>query len=118
MSTCVKFFSMPRNKFPASGEAGSVYLANDTHEIFLCCGADNYFGLSGLLQPNITLEQVIDAAAISGFPIENPFVIPEDGVVLQFDLESKTWKQVTLPPPGISADAALAQSIAMSIALS
>jgi hypothetical protein len=117
MASTVKFFSMKRSGFPLSGEAGSVYFANDTAEIFLCCGADNYFGLSGLLQPNVTMEQVIDAAAISGFPIQNPFVLPADGCVLQFDLASKTWKQVALPAAGVTVDQATSIAIAMAIAL-
>jgi|HubBroStandDraft_6_1064221.scaffolds.fasta_scaffold12443_4 hypothetical protein len=113
----VLFFSMPFSRFPASGVAGAVYYANDLGQIYLCCGGSAYFPLAGLLPSGMTLQQDSNASSICGFPITNPNVQPEDGIVLQYDATSKTWEQVQLPATGISKDEATNISIAMAIAL-
>jgi hypothetical protein len=110
-------FLMPFSKFPTSGVASSLYYANDTQALYLCCGGSNYFPLAGLLPSGMTLQQDSNASSICGYPIENSTIAPADGMVLQFDFASKTWKQVPLPSSGITAQEALVQSISMSIAL-
>jgi hypothetical protein len=115
----VLFFSMPFSKFPASGVAGAVYLANDpgANALYLCCGGSAYFPLAGLLPSGMTLQQDSNASSICGFPITNPTVEPTDGIVLQYQASTKTWIQVPLPATGISKADATGIAIAMAVAL-
>jgi hypothetical protein len=117
----VLFYSMPLNKFPTSGVAGAIYYANDVPALYLCCGGSAYFPLAGLLPSGMTLQQDSNASAICGYNIDNPTVEPEDGIILQYDATSKTWKQVALPSGGVTEqecqEIAQGTSIAMAIAL-
>lgn len=120
MAAQIKFFSFPHsNKFPTQGEPGNLYYSNSEHALFLCCGSPSaYFPLSGILAGGTSLSPVTDANRIVGYDIApQEGVLPADGVTLQFDVASKTWKQVAMPAAGISKQDALVQSIAMSIAL-
>jgi hypothetical protein len=119
MSAQIQFFTMPFSKFPTSGIAGALYYASDLKSLYLCCGSPSaMFPLSGILAGGISLSPVTDANRIVGFDIApQEGVAPEDGVILQFDATSKTWKQVALPAAGVSKVEATSISIAMAVAL-
>ncbi len=115
----VLFFTMPFSKFPTSGVAGAVYYANDLGQIYLCCGGSSYFPLAGLLPSGMTLQQDSNASSIVGYPIENPNVSPDDGVVLQYQAATKQWVAIPLPEGGVTVEQCeqIAQSTAVAMAI-